>query len=272
MTLLQTCNGPRHQYRPLRCDHEPADKASTRNSMAIRNLLNPTDGDGQRVDVRSPSSNADSEDANLTPASSPGTTCSSHTDATTWTAQSGDRTTISPGSHTGTMVSAENQWSKGTAATEVTMFVAAAKDRPTRCIAGKSCTGKKKRKEYRRPYTEEQVMWLWFFKIDVQMKWDDVLEKYNVDWPKDQREKGGTQCKFYRLAAQYGLPKMRQMKGSPKYIAHRYGMWPMMRRSYRWMDPCKHMLPGQSTLNDHTLSGTNMSTGYLAGGPYYGST
>lgn len=115
-------------------------------------------------------------------------------------------------------------------------------------------TGKRDRREYREPYSEEQAMWLWFFRIDVRMPWKKVIAKYTIDWPLDQRKLTGTQCKFYRLATQYGFPKSRQRKGSPEEVAHRWGMWPMMRRSYAWMEEHRHMLQGKSTLNTTTHS------------------
>ena len=260
--------------------------------MAIQSLLNPIDEDSHWVLVRSPSSDTESDSTTLTPASSPGTTCSFQTDATTWNAQSDDGMIISSASHTAT-TNAENGRVRSVSPAKLTVSEAATQDRPTTFILGPdevcsqnrghnpyfgtsvslplrqsgtnerpqstrggqgsrqtSRTGMTNPKGYRRPYTEEQVMWLWFFFIDIRMPWDEVIKKYNVDWSTGvERKKTGTQCRFYRLAKQYGLPGRRQMKGSPEEKAHRWGMWPIVRRSYQWMEPFEDLLQGKSMPN-----------------------
>ena len=125
---------------------------------------------------------------------------------------------------------------------------------------------------FRRPYTQEQVMWIWFFFIDAGMKWDEVVERFEADWPGEERTKTGMQCKAYRLCGQFGLPRKRLQKEGPQNPAF-YGMWPNTRRSYRWMDEFAHNLPGQSVLeHDDALLEIDLSIGYVPGGPYYPHT
>lgn len=106
---------------------------------------------------------------------------------------------------------------------------------------------------HRKTYPEEQVMWIWFFRIDLQIPWCEIEKKFLARWPHDERALGGMQCRFYRSVGQYGLPKMRIAKEAVKEtgekICYRWGMWPMMRRSYPWMDEHKHTLQGRSMLN-----------------------
>ena len=103
-------------------------------------------------------------------------------------------------------------------------------------------------RKFRAPYTYEQVMWLWFHFIDLKGNWDDIEKMFHAEWPGDDRNKVGMQCKAYRITEQYGLPKRRAQTEGPKNPL-RYGMWPNKRHSYKWMDPYANRLIGQSMLN-----------------------
>ena len=121
---------------------------------------------------------------------------------------------------------------------------------------------------YRRPYSKEQIMWIWFFTTDKvlarkEMTDDvvtsEVVDAFNAEWPWDQRNLGGLQCRLYRLHngfAEYGLPPRRQQKAAGprgKVNPLVYGMWAVTGYRFKWMDPYagSEFLEGKSISHRH---------------------
>jgi hypothetical protein len=95
----------------------------------------------------------------------------------------------------------------------------------------------KRRLQSRPKYNEEQALFIWYHRIDLNMEWDAVWERFEEAFP--GRGKAGLQCKFYRILSQYQVAKVREQsklgrtEGSSK--ARQFGMANTTGRRFWWM-------------------------------------
>lgn len=88
-------------------------------------------------------------------------------------------------------------------------------------------------------YTPEQGLFIWYHRTDLCEAWDVVISEFKVQF-KEAREKGGLQCKFYRMLDQYGVQKVRLQKkvvgDDPKHrFIGAYGVIQRTSERFRWM-------------------------------------
>ena len=88
-------------------------------------------------------------------------------------------------------------------------------------------------------YTIEQVYFIWYHRTDLGEPWDEVLEAYRMQFA-EQREKGGLQCKFYRLLEDHKVEKVRAQtrsaSDSPRDKVGRYGVVQRTTKRFKWMN------------------------------------
>lgn len=99
----------------------------------------------------------------------------------------------------------------------------------------------------RQKYKEEQLFFIWYHRIDLDLSWNQVRRMYVRHWH-EKRPKSGLQCKFYRILEQYNVEKVRgQSRKDPKARGARvpngrnYGVVATTGRVYDWMQP-RHKL------------------------------
>ena len=268
-------HGDQHcRYSPTIGD--ATERASKRNSMAIQNVLNPSDQDDDRKAPWS-QSNLTSSSKTGTPLN-PASTLASYTpelgdhESRTWTPAS-TQPTYSPelidrGSRTWTPESSEathtpeltdqgsRAWTPASTPASHTPEMADRDFNPDRSLGDlvsndgsnhSSENDPKGRQAYRHPYDYEQDMFIWFFTTDVPLSRSALVDRYNAEWPGAPRNKTGIECRLYRLPDDYGFPKRRGQKGpGGKIDSQRWGMWSMKQHSYRWMDEYADRLRGES--------------------------
>ncbi|KAL8802049.1 MAG: hypothetical protein Q9182_004062 [Xanthomendoza sp. 2 TL-2023] len=90
------------------------------------------------------------------------------------------------------------------------------------------------RREFRPTYTEEEVHFIWYHRVDLGWEWKEVLNAFHSQFPGRLRGASGIQCKYYRHLEGHGIPQVRQRDrkamASQEYgIRARTGLW------YPWM-------------------------------------
>ena len=81
---------------------------------------------------------------------------------------------------------------------------------------------------------------MWYHRVDLGRQWDRVREKWNR-WFEVDREKGGLQCKLYRILDDHGVPRMReqnrasQRRGSDVEYIWRVNFMDFFDVRYPWM-------------------------------------
>lgn len=95
--------------------------------------------------------------------------------------------------------------------------------------------GTKERRQFRPTYSDEEVYFIWYYRIDLGYDWQDINNAYNAQFPDRPREGfGGIQCKYYRYCEEFGIPKVRHRdRGAPQVTE--YGMRSRTGLSYPWM-------------------------------------
>lgn len=101
--------------------------------------------------------------------------------------------------------------------------------------------GKKKTKKPRgacHKYTREQEHFIWYHRTDLHMPWDQVELEYK-QYFEHEREKGGLQCKYYRVLDFYRVEKVRQQTKWGQVIGKakigKYGLLATVKCSYPWI-------------------------------------
>jgi hypothetical protein len=90
-------------------------------------------------------------------------------------------------------------------------------------------------RQFRPPYSEEEIHFIWYHRIDLGYDWSDITRAYNAQFPQRQREGfGGIQCKYYRLREAYNIPRVRLRNRSSSPV-DAYGMQSTTGLSYPWM-------------------------------------
>lgn len=201
--------------------------ASRRNSMAIRNMLNPSDSDNRGYRSPSQSTLSGADDIGSS-AHTPRAGRSSHRSG----ASSAGGTQSSTQSHSPSASSHTSLSSRSSLSPEV----------PART------------RTFRPAYDREEIFFIWFHRIDLGCQWDEVLTEYTKEFPGAARDKSGLQCKFYRILRDYQIPKMRDQS---KYTSdmQRYGMWANTRLRYKWMQPHANLLRGKATFSMNQSAG-----------------
>lgn len=98
-----------------------------------------------------------------------------------------------------------------------------------------SSNGPRERRQFRPTYSDEEVLFIWYYRIDLGCDWQVIANAYNAQFPERPRDGfGGIQCKYYRYCEEFGIPKVRNRDRSPSAV-QRYGMRYRTGRSYPWM-------------------------------------
>ena len=99
-----------------------------------------------------------------------------------------------------------------------------ANSRPRTSSASSRSPGTRERRQFRPTYSDEEVYFIWYYRIDLGYDWQDINHAYNAQFPDRPREGfGGIQCKYYRYCEEFGIPKVRHRdRGAPQVIE--YGM------------------------------------------------
>lgn len=93
----------------------------------------------------------------------------------------------------------------------------------------------RERRSFRPTYSEEEVDFIWYHRVDLRWEWSDVLRAFNYQFPdKTAREVGGIQCKYYRHLESIGIPQVRRRNRSAS--VENYGMRAHTGHWYPWMD------------------------------------
>lgn len=91
------------------------------------------------------------------------------------------------------------------------------------------------RRQFRPPYSEEEVDFIWYHRIDLGYDWADVERAYQHQFPNSGREGfTGIQCKYYRFCDEKGIPKVRDRSKESSQV-ELYGMRARSGRTYPWM-------------------------------------
>lgn len=93
----------------------------------------------------------------------------------------------------------------------------------------------RERRQFRPTYSDEEVYFIWYHRIDLGYDWQDITNAYNAQFPDRRREGfGGIQCKYYRYCEEFGLPKVRNRDRGASQVQE-YGMRARTGLSYPWM-------------------------------------
>ncbi|MCJ1465498.1 hypothetical protein MMC07_004116 [Pseudocyphellaria aurata] len=107
--------------------------------------------------------------------------------------------------------------------------------RPRTSSSASRSPGTKERRQFRPTYSDEEVYFIWYYRIDLGYDWQDITNAYNAQFSDRPREGfGGIQCKYYRYCEEFGIPKVRDRdRGAPQVLE--YGMRSRTGLSYPWM-------------------------------------
>ncbi|KAL8731458.1 MAG: hypothetical protein Q9166_003433 [cf. Caloplaca sp. 2 TL-2023] len=90
------------------------------------------------------------------------------------------------------------------------------------------------RREFRPTYTEEEVHFIWYHRIDLGWEWKEVLNAFHTQFPGRLRGASGIQCKYYRHLEGHGIPQVRQ-RDRKAMAAQEYGLRARTGLWYPWM-------------------------------------
>ncbi len=89
-------------------------------------------------------------------------------------------------------------------------------------------------------YPAEHMFFIWYHRTDLAEGWDQVIQEFQQQFHY-RRPKGGLQCKFYRLLADFGVEKVRAQvrqttdMGRNDDMVGRYGVVQRTNRRFSWM-------------------------------------
>lgn len=93
----------------------------------------------------------------------------------------------------------------------------------------------RERRAFRPTYSDEEVYFIWYHRIDLGYDWHDINRAYNAQFPERPREGfGGIQCKYYRYCEECGVPKVRNRDRAASAVRE-YGMRSRTGLTYPWM-------------------------------------
>lgn len=96
-------------------------------------------------------------------------------------------------------------------------------------------SGNRERRQFRPTYLDEEVFFIWYYRIDLGYEWQEISHAYNAQFPHRKRDGfGGMQCKYYRYCEGSGIPKVRDRdRAAPQVLE--YGMRARTGLTYPWM-------------------------------------
>lgn len=121
-----------------------------------------------------------------------------------------------------------------------------------------STTAISERRRAPRPkYTDEEMYFIWYHRVDLDEDWKDCTDAFNSQFPgqgRSERNTQGIQCKFYRFINAKKCPTVREQRrlkdgefmarGRPsRERMPKFGVVEWCRVWYPWMHP-KHAIPG----------------------------
>lgn len=90
-------------------------------------------------------------------------------------------------------------------------------------------------REFRPTYSEEEINFIWYYRIDLGWEWKEVQNAFVDQFPNRQRrDVSGIQCKYYRHLESYGIPQVRR-RNRKVSAAEEYGMRARTGLWYPWM-------------------------------------
>ncbi|KAL9586930.1 MAG: hypothetical protein Q9212_000602 [Teloschistes hypoglaucus] len=90
-------------------------------------------------------------------------------------------------------------------------------------------------REFRPTYSDEEIHFIWYCRIDLQWEWRDVRDAFGKEFPNGQRrDVGGIQCKYYRHLEGEGIPQVRARNRKVSAVEE-YGMRAKTGLWYEWM-------------------------------------
>ena len=93
----------------------------------------------------------------------------------------------------------------------------------------------RERRQFRPTYSDEEVLFIWYYRIDLGYDWQEICRAYNAQFPSRPRVGiGGIQCKYYRYCEESGIPKVRNRDRSASAV-QKYGMRSRTGLTYPWM-------------------------------------
>jgi hypothetical protein len=107
--------------------------------------------------------------------------------------------------------------------------------RRRRTVSMSSASRTRERRAFRPTYSDEEVYFIWYHRIDLGYDWQDINHAYNAQFPERPREGfGGIQCKYYRYCEEFGVPKVRNRNRAASAV-NEYGMRSRTGLTYPWM-------------------------------------
>ncbi|KAL2005543.1 hypothetical protein VTN00DRAFT_2754 [Thermoascus crustaceus] len=134
---------------------------------------------------------------------------------------------------------------------------------PYRChrfnsVSSKSTTVSESGRPPRPKYEEEEMYFIWYYRVDLNQEWKEVRESFNRQFPTRQRRGfQGIQCKFYRFIREKECPTLREQRRmrNGEFIARngskcsetlpRFGVVQWMGVWYPWMRESKAQVLSQ---------------------------
>ena len=108
-------------------------------------------------------------------------------------------------------------------------------NRSRRASSSSSGSRTRERRAFRPTYSDEEVYFIWYHRIDLGYDWQDINRAYNAQFPERPRQRiGGIQCKYYRYCEEFGVPKVRNRDRAAS-AAEQYGMRSRTGLTYPWM-------------------------------------
>ncbi|KAL9598968.1 MAG: hypothetical protein Q9219_004151 [cf. Caloplaca sp. 3 TL-2023] len=90
----------------------------------------------------------------------------------------------------------------------------------------------RERRDFRPPYTEEEINFIWYHREDLQWDWKAVRDAFNCQFP--NRKESGIQCKYYRHLESHGVPQVRRRDRTAS-ATRKYNMRTNTGLQYPWM-------------------------------------
>ena len=108
-------------------------------------------------------------------------------------------------------------------------------NRRRRTSSSSSGSRTRERRAFRPTYSDEEVYFIWYHRIDLGYDWQDINRAYNAQFPDRPRQRiGGIQCKYYRYCEEFGVPKVRNRDRAAS-AAEQYGMRSRTGLTFPWM-------------------------------------
>jgi hypothetical protein len=103
-------------------------------------------------------------------------------------------------------------------------------------LSASSSSASTRRRESRKKYEGEQGYFIWYHRTDLQQCWDEVERKFDAHFGQN-REKGGLQCKFYRILREHNVPKVREQgrPGQANAGVSKFGVMQQTNARFKWM-------------------------------------